>query len=225
MVYVNQLLFDFLPKISVALLCGSLIGFERELKEKPAGLRTYVLVTLGACLFQLVGMELTRVWAGVADPTRVASQVVTGIGFLGAGAIILSRGHVKGMTTAATIWFSAGVGVGVGSGLYELSILITLIGVGALVLLTRVESALHTKDREDYRCSVIAMCEGAEEKVLAVLGKHGKRAKVTGLSKGKGVCEVSFTARMDSDELSVLQREITDIAPEMTFKSEMAEEG
>ncbi|MBI5000129.1 MAG: MgtC/SapB family protein [Euryarchaeota archaeon] len=225
MVDVNQLLFDFLPKIGVAILCGSLIGFERELKEKPAGLRTYVLVTLGACLFQLVGMELTRVWVGATDPTRVASQVVTGIGFLGAGAIILSRGHVKGMTTAATIWFSAGVGVGVGSGLYELAILITLVAVGVLVLLTRVESQLHTKDRHDYKCSVLAICEGADEKVLAALAKHGRRVKVTGLSKGKGICEISFTAREDAEELAALQREMTAITPELTFKSEMAEDG
>lgn len=98
---------------AVAIACGSLVGAERELKEKSAGLRTIILVCLGACVFTQASIILSE---GRGDPSRVAAQIVAGIGFLGAGTILRSPGGIRGMTTAATIWAMAAVGIVVGSG-------------------------------------------------------------------------------------------------------------
>jgi len=98
---------------AVAIACGSLVGAERELKEKSAGLRTIILVCLGSCVFTQASIILS---GGRGDPSRVAAQIVAGIGFLGAGTILRSPGGIRGMTTAATIWAMAAVGMVVGSG-------------------------------------------------------------------------------------------------------------
>jgi len=98
---------------AVAILCGSLVGAERELKEKSAGLRTIILVCLGSSIFTQASLVLS---SDRGDPGRVAAQIVTGIGFLGAGTILRSPGGIRGMTTAATIWAMAAVGMVVGSG-------------------------------------------------------------------------------------------------------------
>ena len=111
-------------KLIVAGLCGGLIGLERERDNKPAGIRTQMLVALGSALFMIVSLSVgsdLRV-----DPSRIAAQVVTGIGFLGAGAIIRDRGSVRGMTTAASIWVVAAIGLTIGAGLFLEGIFITI---------------------------------------------------------------------------------------------------
>src|SRR5436853_7299830 len=98
---------DLLLRLLLAAGLGAAIGIERELHRKPAGLRTNILIALGAALMTMISIELARVGG---TPDRIAAQIVTGIGFLGAGAILRSGGSVPGMTTAATIWVNAGVG-------------------------------------------------------------------------------------------------------------------
>ncbi|MCD6495935.1 MAG: MgtC/SapB family protein [Candidatus Aenigmarchaeota archaeon] len=100
-------------KLVIALGLGALVGLEREIHKKPAGLRTHMLVSMGACLFTIVSIDQFAI-----DPARVASGIVTGIGFLGAGTIIGSNMRVRGLTTAATLWVTAAVGLSVGAGLY-----------------------------------------------------------------------------------------------------------
>lgn len=131
---------DAAAKLAFALLCGFILGSEREIKEKPAGLRTITLITFGAALFMIVSDLIAQVTAGPTaitrvDPSRIASQVVTGIGFLGAGAIIQSRGSIRGLTTAATIWVAAGVGLCVGVGFPLLGLGISVVVLGILVML------------------------------------------------------------------------------------------
>ena len=135
---------DVLPdaavKIAFALVCGFLLGSEREVKEKPAGLRTITLITLGATLFMIVSDLIARATEGPTDitrvdPSRIASQVVTGIGFLGAGAIIQSQGSIRGLTTAATIWVAAGVGLCIGVGFPLLALGISLVVLLVLIVL------------------------------------------------------------------------------------------
>ncbi len=110
---------------------GGLIGLERQLHDKPAGLRTNILICLGAAVFTLV----SRLMAGEhGEITRIAAQVVTGIGFLGAGAIIREPQGVHGLTTAATIWLVAGIGVACGAGLYVLAALTTVISCTVLLI-------------------------------------------------------------------------------------------
>ena len=114
-----------LLSLLVALTLGSVIGLERELSDKAAGLRTNILICLGSCLFAILSRELASV-AGT-DVTRIAAQIVSGIGFLGAGAIMREGEHVTGLTTAATIWVVAAIGVTVGFGYYSLGAVTTVI--------------------------------------------------------------------------------------------------
>src|SRR5204863_3481185 len=96
-------------KLLLAAILGGIIGIEREIRDKPAGLRTNILICVGSTLFMSVSIQLAA-WTG-SDSTRIAAQIITGIGFLGAGAVLHSHGYVIGLTTAATIWVVAGVGM------------------------------------------------------------------------------------------------------------------
>jgi putative Mg2+ transporter-C (MgtC) family protein len=102
----------FFIQTLVAALCGLAIGIEREKKQKPAGYRTIVLITTGSCLFTIISYNVpVMLGMSTSDPTRIAAQIVTGIGFLGAGTIIQSGGNIVGLTTSAVIWFMAAVGM------------------------------------------------------------------------------------------------------------------
>lgn len=114
----------------IAALLGGVIGWEREQHGREAGIRTYAAVSLGACVFGLVSAHVV----GASDPTRIAAGVVTGVGFLGAGVILREQGRVSGLTTAATIWATASVGLAVSYGMYVLGVLSTLIIFGLLAL-------------------------------------------------------------------------------------------
>lgn len=123
-----------------AALLGALLGFEREIKHKSAGLRTNILISVGAALFTLMSYELAEGANG--DPGRVAAQIVTGIGFLGAGAIMRTDSGVHGLTTAATVWVNAAVGVAVGGGEYHLAFIATGVTLAALLVLQPLESII-----------------------------------------------------------------------------------
>jgi putative Mg2+ transporter-C (MgtC) family protein len=129
-------------KITLAILLSGVIGYERELSNKPAGLRTNILIGLSSTLMMMISIHVAdRFGAGTTDPSRIAAQVLTGIGFLGAGTIMQARGSVVGLTTAATIWAVAGVGLAVGSGLYALAIMVT----GAILLVLWVLGRLEKR--------------------------------------------------------------------------------
>lgn len=117
---------DLLLRIALAGLLGGLIGLERQLRAKEAGLRTHILVGIGSAMFMIVskyGFEDILLESHVAlDPSRIAAQVVSGMGFLGAGTIIIQKQIVKGLTTAAGMWVTAAIGLVIGSGLYEIGI-------------------------------------------------------------------------------------------------------
>lgn len=122
--------------ILLAVCCGAIIGLERQLKHKPAGLRTNVLICLGAAVFTIISSRM----AGDKDSiTRIAAQIVTGVGFLGAGAVIQDRGGIHGLTTAATIWLVASIGMACGAKLYQLAGVSTLIALAVLVGLGHLE--------------------------------------------------------------------------------------
>ncbi len=129
----NLVIVDFLGKAVLAIACGGLIGAEREMKRKPAGFRTNILICLGSMLFMWISYQVTTlIGGGPADPGRIASQVVTGIGFLGAGTIIQSRGRVTGLTSAAMIWVVSAVGMAIGAGFRTVGMLST-----ALILMVQ----------------------------------------------------------------------------------------
>ena len=112
---------DLALRLAVGLLLGAIIGFERELHSQPAGFRTHSVVALGASIFTVVS---AYAFTGPgADPTRIAAQIVSGIGFIGAGTILHSRGQIRGLTTAASLWSVAGIGMAAGAGLYWVAII------------------------------------------------------------------------------------------------------
>jgi putative Mg2+ transporter-C (MgtC) family protein len=115
---------------------GAALGLEREYRQKPAGLRTNILIAVGSALFTILSLEVTK---NVGDPSRVAGQIVTGIGFLGGGAIMRNRNTVHGMTTAATIWVNAAIGVGAGMGQYSLATFTAALTLVVLILLPPIE--------------------------------------------------------------------------------------
>ena len=134
-------LWGSLFKLVLSLLLGSLIGFERRLKGQIAGLRTFALIAMGATLAMLISIYIPQVYLGLknGDPGRIAAQVVSGVGFLGAGAIIQMKGSVRGLTTAAGIWMTACIGLAVGAGMYLIAIATTLLILFILVNIERFE--------------------------------------------------------------------------------------
>ena len=124
-------------RLIAGLALGAIIGFERELHRQPAGFRTHSLVSLGAALFAIIS---AYGYGGAnIDPTRITAQIVSGIGFIGAGTILQSRGRVRGLTTAASLWSVAAIGTAAGTGLYVLAMLGTVLILVVLSLLDRVE--------------------------------------------------------------------------------------
>lgn len=125
-------------RVLAAVVAGAVIGLERELHDKPAGFRTNIMICLGAALFTLLSIRVAE-QRFAADATRIAAQVVTGVGFLGAGAIIQFRGNVIGLTTAATIWTVASVGMAFGAGEYALGAIVTALATAVLIGLSFAE--------------------------------------------------------------------------------------
>lgn len=134
---------DHVISLVVALALGGLIGLERELHHKSAGLRTNILISLGSALFTIISYELAQAEGG--QPTRIASQIVGGIGFLGAGVIIHDRGGVHGITTAATIWIVAAIGVACGAGQYLLAAVATVLTSLVLMILAPVTHKIENR--------------------------------------------------------------------------------
>lgn len=132
----------------LAMLMGGLIGLERERKRRPAGFRTYMLVCMGAALAMMLGQYAAAVTAGRSDLSRVAAQVINGIGFLGAGTVLVTGRHeVKGLTTAAGLWASACMGLAIGAGFYECVFLAVVLIFAAVRLLRPLEAAMVERGR------------------------------------------------------------------------------
>jgi putative Mg2+ transporter-C (MgtC) family protein len=133
---------ELIQRLLLAAALGGLLGAERELRRKSAGFRTNILIGLGAAIFTIAGMSLGT---ASSDPARVAAQVVTGIGFLGAGAILRNRDGVHGLTTAATVWVNAALGVAAGAGQFHLAIVGGAIVIAVLLVLGPIETFIELK--------------------------------------------------------------------------------
>lgn len=137
---------EFLQVFAAAIL-GAIIGFEREFHHKPAGLRTNILICIGAAVFTIISKQMAQ---GTNDSfTRIAAQIVTGVGFLGAGAIIQDRGGIHGLTTAASIWLVSSIGMACGAGLYKLAIFTTIIALFVLIAMSKFHKPVrHDPNKE-----------------------------------------------------------------------------
>lgn len=129
-------------KLVLSMVLGSVVGFERGRRGQTAGVRTFSLISMGSALAMVLSVYVAEKY-GDGDPTRMAAQVISGVGFLGAGAIIQMKGSVRGLTTAAGIWMSATIGMAVGVGLYLISIVATLLVLAILTQFDRFEHRIH----------------------------------------------------------------------------------
>lgn len=137
-------------RLLLSLILSSLVGLERELHRRTAGLRTHILVSMGSCLIMLTSLYVFAIYKDqvALDPTRIAAGVITGIGFLGAGTIMREREGVKGLTTAASLWVVAAVGLAVGCGFYPAAIFSTVLTLVVLMVLRRVEGIILNKETQ-----------------------------------------------------------------------------
>ena len=148
---------EIFGQLLLAALLGSLIGLERKLARKGAGIRTFALVALGACLFSLISVSIVKSFPNMErsfDPSRIASQVVVGIGFIGAGVIIFQKSSVRGLTTAAGMWVSGAIGMAVAYKMYGIAIFTTFLTIAILVMVWFLEDWIVKRVisyREDSR--------------------------------------------------------------------------
>jgi len=139
---------QIIVRLSLAVVLSGLIGLERQFHRRTAGLRTHILVSLGSCLIMLTSLYIFDIYKDKAplDPARIAAGVVTGIGFLGAGTIIREKEGIRGLTTAASLWVVAGIGLSVGCGFYTAAITTSVLSLGVLLLLRKLEDVVFGKD-------------------------------------------------------------------------------
>ena len=161
---------EFIIRLFMALAMGFLLGLERELTNKYAGLRTHILVCLGACIFTLLSIYGFPTYAqgdniivnnatGIRDTSRVAAQIVTGIGFIGAGTVLRNGPMVFGLTTAATLWIAASIGMACGAGMYEIALIATVLSVAVLTLIRIFERQfLPNSGKQVKRCKLVIYC-------------------------------------------------------------------
>jgi putative Mg2+ transporter-C (MgtC) family protein len=199
---------DNLARLSLAAVLGGAIGFERELRDREAGLRTHLLVCLGSALFTIVsaygfrefltsGDQVIR-----ADPTRIAAQIVTGIGFLGAGAIIRQGLTVRGLTTAATLWVSAAIGIAAGAGYYSGAIIGTVVTIVALWPLRIVAYRVFERLRPEERSIVVELRQDTKvTQLLEVLEHENARVEHFQLEEEPDRRVVTLTLDTPSEKL------------------------
>jgi putative Mg2+ transporter-C (MgtC) family protein len=170
-------------KLMVSLFLGAIIGAEREYKSKVAGFRTIILITLGSTLFTLVSVALM----GQGDPTRIASTIVTGIGFLGAGVIYRETGTIKGITTAAVIWTAAAIGMMVGFGLFAISIVSVILVLIILLSFSWLQRYIDRTNREKiYRIHMTNNVENIQA-IKQVIKSFKLSPKIINQGKRKGL--------------------------------------
>lgn len=173
-------LWDMVVKLLVATALGGLVGFEREAHERPAGLRTHILVCLGSTLFTLASFTIADDNPR-NDPARLAAQIVTGIGFLGAGTILHRGSVVRGLTTAASIWSVAAIGIAIAIGgkMLYVAIVASWLVVGTLTLVRRLEGYLLTRPHEMTLSITIAGDHATLSRILSVIALHDVTVRAT----------------------------------------------
>ncbi len=179
-----ELIFSEAGKLLAAVAAGALIGLERELADKPAGFRTNIMICLGAALFTLLSVRMADGDAGV-DRTRIAAQIVTGVGFLGAGAIIQLGGNIIGLTTAATIWAVASVGMAFGAGEFAIGVLGTVLASGVLFGLSLAETHIDRWRSVALFHIELDLVEDARGMIERLVHEAGARCKSCSLSKSR----------------------------------------
>lgn len=191
---INIINVDYIIRVTIAVVFGFCIGLERELTNKYAGLRTHILVCLGACVFTILSIYGFPTFApgdnvdlaqatGIRDTSRVAAQIVTGIGFIGAGTVLRNGPIVLGLTTAATLWIAASIGMACGAGMFEIAFAGTLLAIITLVMIRVLEKKClpnSTKRTKRIKLSVVCDNEHIEKMQDFIIDKF---QDISGLTK------------------------------------------
>ncbi|HWR10342.1 MAG TPA: MgtC/SapB family protein [Rectinemataceae bacterium] len=201
---------DAAIRLILAMLAGGLVGMEREMRRQTAGLRTHILISLGSCLLMMLSIWMPQsVGLDKGDPGRIAAQVVSGIGFLGAGAFIKIGNNVKGMTTAASLWVVAAIGLTIGGGMWIAGLITLVLVLIALAALEPVERKLFPAERFKYIGIWFAENTADRGRVLEVLAEHGIRVQSV---------DASQDVAKRSTKLTVLAKIPVDLDIESLFK-------
>ena len=204
---------DFLViagRLFIALILSGLIGFEREINNHSAGFRTHILVGVGSCLMMILSLfgflSFMEMHDNVQfDPARIPSYVISGIGFLGAGTIIVYGGTIRGLTTAASIWTVAGIGLVIGAGMYSVAIVATLIILVSLIFLNQIEN-LFPKYKSSNFLEIIASDGFHLSRAVEVIEKYHftvKRVEIQTLEGGQRKIHVWTNIRKNNELMNV----------------------
>ena len=202
----GRFLSETVVRLALAAILGGIIGLERELKRKPAGLRTNMFICFGSAMFTIMSYRLASTYPG--DHTRIAAQIIPGIGFIGAGSILRLRGSVTGLTTAATIFVVASIGMAAGGGLYLAAVFATLLIVIALIVLGFMEqryslkSLLHSY--EVLGSDTEALIAAANE----ILGEEHKEMQSVQVGRSNHQYRVLFKVNATRREHETLMRRL-----------------
>lgn len=212
---------EFLLRLGLAALLGGLVGLEREVHGRPAGIRTYLILALGSALLMVLSEYLLLSYnlkfpglAAQGDPGRIAGQAITGVGFLGAGVIIRYQDSIRGLTTAACVWLVCSVGLAVGAGFYLVGLATTLLTLAALIGLKTVERRM----RKDWFEALEVEAEdqpGLIQKIQELLAGHGLEVVTYGLSRDARKKEMKATFQLKVRAVQP-QREILQELLELT---------
>jgi putative Mg2+ transporter-C (MgtC) family protein len=198
--FLHHLQLTLIPLL-IALICGGIVGLEREHANRPAGLRTHVLVCIGSALIMQVSLDMYAVTSygahGNGDPGRIAAQVVSGIGFLGAGTIMREGANIRGLTTAASLWVVAGVGLAVGANMYMESIAATVLIVLTLKTLSQLERRYLTKGGLHTLILHVTDTPGRLGALATVCGRRGVNIRSVSMRTGPvpGTVEITFSIK------------------------------
>jgi putative Mg2+ transporter-C (MgtC) family protein len=204
-----DLVIESVTKLLITAILGGMVGLERELSRKPAGLRTNMLICTGSALLMILSILVAGGEGGRGDPGRIAAQVVTGIGFLGAGAIVQSRGSVYGLTTGATIFTVAAIGLAVGGGYYLPALLATGIVILSLFALGRVEKRMLTGARPVYEYAIEAQdAPLVLSQVMEIVRAHGGEVEELSVERTGEHVEIRFGLSISPEANERVLREL-----------------
>lgn len=195
--------YEIFIRLFIALILGGIIGIEREGIRRPAGLRTHILVCIGSSLVMLSGIYLSDIFISRAsiDPSRLGAQVISGIGFLGAGTILKVNSGVKGLTTAASLWSVAGIGIACGIGFYWGAIICTLLILFSLMAFGKIERYIKIRDHE---LCIEILCENKSDNLEKIINSLNKKNIIirnmeTTILKSENLLELNFVTTLPRD--------------------------
>ncbi len=197
-----------LVRIVISFVMGALVGLEREMHNQPAGLRTHILISIGSTLVMLISLFIPQAYEAGGDPGRIAAQVVSGIGFLGAGAILKFGADIKGLTTAASIWAMAAVGMAVGAGMYSISIIGVAVILFALTAMNLFEKNIF-RERSLRKIEIVIKKRFSSlQSITGILGEFDVRINSTGFDRNvndatdRFIFVVAVTNELDVQKLA-----------------------